>query len=76
MPSTDLWQSRSRAVATQPAVDGASMFGDFQINVDSSAKAGTELGFEFKAILDNDYGGFTADDFDVEINASSIALSG
>ncbi len=44
--------------------------------VDSSAKAGTELGFEFKAILDNDFQGFSADDFDVEINASSIALSG
>ncbi len=29
-----------------------------------------------KAILDNDYKNFSADDFDVEINASSIVLSG
>jgi hypothetical protein len=30
----------------------------------------------FRAILDNDYKNFSADDFDVEINASSIVLSG
>lgn len=68
--------SKKNAVKDVEAVDASKMFGDFNIDVKSSAKAGTELGFEFKAILDNDYSGFSADDFAVEINASSIALAG
>jgi len=73
---SEMWVKKGKGGA-QPHHDlDASMFGDFNIKVASSAKPGTELGFEFKAILDNDYAGFNADDFDVEINASSIALSG
>lgn len=54
----------------------ASMFGDFTIHVNSEAKEGTELGFEFKAILDKDFEAFSADDFDISFNATDIALSG
>merc|ERR1711991_934551 len=72
-----MWKDGGKSVhKTHDAVDATSMFGDFEINVNSSAKAGTELGFEFKALLDNDYSNFSADDFDIEINANSIALSG
>lgn len=71
-----MWSSKKGAPRQVETVDGASMFGDFDIKVNSNAKAGTELGFEFKAILDHDYEGFTAEDFDVEINASSIAMAG
>jgi len=72
---TSAWQKKG-GVQQVDTVDAADMFGDFSINVDSTAKPGTELGFEFKAILDNDYKNFNADDFDFEINSSSIVLSG
>ena len=70
-----MWQKKG-GVAQVETVDGNDMFGNFEINVNSTAKPGTELGFEFKAILDNDYGGFSADDFDFEIDATSIVMSG
>lgn len=71
-----LWQVKGGGSQQVKTVDGSDMFGSFDIHVNSAAKAGTELGFEFKAILDNDYQNFSADDFDVDINASSIVLSG
>jgi len=72
-----MWKDGGKSVKKVEHVeDAAAMFGNFEINVNSSAKAGTELGFEFKAILDNDYGGFSADDYDVEIDAAAIVMSG
>jgi len=70
-----MWQKKG-GVKQVETVDGGDMFGDFNISVNSTAKPGTELGFEFKAILDNDYGGFSADDFDFEIDANSLVLAG
>lgn len=71
-----LWQKKGAGANKVATMDGSSMFGNFDINVKSSAKPGTELGFEFKAILDNDYQNFSAEDFDINVNASSFVLSG
>ncbi len=45
---TSMWQIKGGGGQPVETVDGAAMFGNFDINVNSTAKAGTELGFEFK----------------------------
>jgi hypothetical protein len=46
--ATSMWQVKNGASKQVETVDGSSMFGNFDINVKSTAKPGTELGFEFK----------------------------
>lgn len=70
-----MWVKKGGAPKQVETVDGSDMFGNFEITVNSTAKPGTELGFEFKALLDNDLN-FELEDYTVALDANSIVFSG